>query len=779
MFSAELTYIIEAAYQEAVTRRHAYFRLEHVLFALLFDTEIQEIIDACGGDVNRLKQEVTAFLNGEHEQYEPESGRPEQTPAVERLLQRAVMQVRSSGRREATGTDVLVALFGEEDSYALHFLEKEGISRLDVINFIAHGVRKREPHLFAERDDDSTTYHDDSHGDSHQEDGALDDSQQGERRAKRGALARFTEDLTALAIQGKLDPVIGRDREIERAIKILCRRTKNNPLLLGEPGVGKTAIAHAIAQRIATGDVPEDLRGATLFSLDMGTVVAGTRYRGDFEERLRSIIKEVGDVDKGILFIDEIHTMVGAGATGSASLDAANLLKPALASGKIRCLGSTTHEDYKKSFEKDRALVRRFSTIDVSEPTTEEAEKILEGLKSGFEKHHGVPFSPAALKAAVTLSTKYLKERFLPDKAIDVIDEAGASNKILPEASRVAIIGEAEIERVVSLMAKVPVESLSRSDSERLMNLESRMRSRLFGQDAAVEAMVRAIKRSRANLRGKTQPIGNFLFAGPTGVGKTELAKVLADELGIAFHRFDMSEFMEKHAVSRLVGAPPGYVGYEEGGLLVDAIRREPHAVLLLDEIEKAHSDIFSILLQIMDDAVLTDTHGRKADFRHVILIMTTNAGSDRSLGLGFGEGAKLGSRDTAIKQLFRPEFRNRLDEVIHFEPLGDVIVRQIVDKFIHELEGQLSDRRVNFELSDSAKAWLAAEGMDPLLGARPMRRVIDRAIKDPIADEILFGKLVHGGTVYIDTKQIEASTTSDGEEELTFVIKESLPLNQ
>ena len=737
MFSTELGLTLEAAFREAASRRHAFFCLEHLLYALTFDEQVIEILQSTGADIPSLRKDLEVFFDKHIEVVPLKPGKapasePAQTPAVQRVLQRAIMHVRSAQKDVITPAEVLVALFTEEDSHAVFFLAKQGVTRLDVLNFIAHGQPKPE----GEKDDLLSDLDEDS-----------DDSSSA---PKRNALEQFTEDLTAQAKANKLDPVIGRAHEIERAIKVLCRRQKNNPLFLGEPGVGKTAMAHAIASRIVAEEVPEQLKGAEVFLLNMGTLVAGTKFRGEFEERVRRVIQEVKQRKKAILFIDELHTVVGAGATGNGSLDAANLLKPALASGEIRCMGSTTHSDYKKTIEKDRALSRRFSTIDLPEPSIEETVEILEGLKDRFERFHKVTFSAKALRAAAELSAKHITERFLPDKAIDVIDEAGAANAMLPKNKRRKSISEEQVEKVVSAIARVPVRSVSESDEVMLKSLAARLKARVFGQDKAVDAIAQAIKRSRASLQPEAKPIGSFLFAGPTGVGKTELARALAQEMGVNFHRFDMSEFSDKHLVSRFVGAPPGYVGYEEGGLLIDLVRKNPYGVILFDEIEKAHPDVFNIFLQIMDDASITDSQGRKADFRNTIVIFTTNAGSEKAASIGFGTAQPHNFRDTAIKALFKPEFRNRLDDTVYFNPLPMSIIVQIVGKFIKELEQQLVSRHVTFEVSAEAQEWLARRGFDPVFGARPMARLIQRELKDPLADEILFGGLKDGGKVKV-----------------------------
>jgi ATP-dependent Clp protease ATP-binding subunit ClpA len=738
MFSTELGLTLEAAFREAASRRHAFFCLEHLLYALTFDEQIMEILRNAGADIPALRKDLEHFFDKHIEVVPLKAQRgiasePAQTPAVQRVLQRAIMHVRSTQKDVITPAEVLVALFTEEDSHAVFFLAKQGVTRLDVLNFVAHGVSKQPDEIEEALPD-------------------LDEeSEEGQaERPGRTALEQFTEDLTAKARANRLDPVIGRENELERTIKVLCRRQKNNPLFLGEPGVGKTAMAHAVALSIVSDKVPEQLKGAEVFLLNMGSLVAGTKFRGEFEERVRKVIKEMQSRPKAILFIDELHTVVGAGATGNGSLDAANLLKPALASGEIRCMGSTTHSDYKKTIEKDRALSRRFSTIDLPEPTIDETVEILEGLKERFEHYHKVAFSPKALRAAAELSAKHITERFLPDKAIDVIDEAGAANALLPKNKRRKTISEEQIEKVVSAIARVPVKSVSDSDESMLRNLAKNLKGRVFGQDKAVEAIAQAIKRSRASLQSEAKPIGSFLFAGPTGVGKTELARALAQEMGINFHRFDMSEFSEKHLVSRFVGAPPGYVGYEEGGVLIDLVRKNPYGVILFDEIEKAHPDVFNIFLQIMDDASITDSQGRKADFRNTVVIFTTNAGSEKAASLGFGSGQAHNFRDTAIKALFKPEFRNRLDDTIYFNALPLPVIVQIVSKFIKELEGQLASRKITFEVSPEAQEWLGQKGFDPVFGARPMARLIQKELKDPLADEILFGELKGGGNVQI-----------------------------
>jgi ATP-dependent Clp protease ATP-binding subunit ClpA len=745
MFSTELGLTLEAAFREASSRRHAFFCLEHLLYALSFDEQVMEILNHVGADLSLLRKDLETFFD-KHVEIIPLKGtkvpasEPAQTPAVQRVLQRAIMHVRSAQKDVITPTEVLVALFSEEDSHAVFYLAKQGIGRVDVLSFIAHGISRS----VTEEEEISTERYEDG---EEEPIGA---------RSGRTALEQFTENLTEFAKLGKLDPVIGREEEIGRTIKVLCRRQKNNPLFLGEPGVGKTAMAHAIASRIASEEIPEQLKGAEVFLLNMGTLVAGTKFRGEFEDRIRKVMDELKRHPKAILFIDELHTIVGAGATGNGSLDAANLLKPALASGDIRCMGSTTHGDYKKSIEKDSALSRRFSTIDLPEPSVEETVKILEGLRGKYEAFHQATFSPEALQAAAELSAKYVNDRFLPDKAIDVLDEAGAANSLLTKGKRKKIITEEQIEKVVASIARVPITNVSSSDEKLLKNLEKNLRKVVFGQDAAVEAVARAIKRSRASLQGESKPIGSFLFAGPTGVGKTELAKALAKEMGVHFHRFDMSEFNDKHLVARFTGAPPGYVGYEEGGLLIDVVKKNPYSVILFDEIEKAHPDIFSIFLQIMDNAALTDSQGRKADFRNVVVIFTTNAGSEKAASLGFGSSQQNTFRDAAVKTLFKPEFRNRLDETVYFSPLPMSVILQVVGKFIKELEVQLANRKVSIQVSEEAQEWFASKGFDTVFGARPMSRLIQKELKNKLADEILFGSLRDGGTVAIDCKDGE-----------------------
>jgi len=749
MLSRNLEQTLHRALALANDRRHEYATLEHLLLALGEDGDATTVLRACGVDVDKLKRDLTEFLDKDLAGLVTErAGDPKPTAGFQRVVQRAAIHVQSSGRDEVTGANVLVALFSERESHAVYFLQLQDMTRLDAVNFISHGIAKA-PGRSASR-----TVQGQPTAKAESNDGEQPEKEEKPRGGKNNqdALTTYCVNLNKKAQAGKIDPLIGRDHEIERTIQILCRRTKNNPLYVGEPGVGKTAIAEGLAKRIIEGDVPEVLVKCTIFSLDMGSLLAGTRYRGDFEERLKAVVSELEAHPGAILFIDEIHTVIGAGATSGGAMDASNLLKPALAQGTMRCIGSTTYKEYRQHFEKDRALVRRFQKIDVNEPTVEDAVKILQGLKTNYEKHHKVRYTPEAIRAAVELSAKYIHDRKLPDKAIDVIDEAGASRMLLPENKRKKTVTLKDVEDVVAKIARIPAKSVSSDDKETLRHLERDLKSMVFGQDQAITALSAAIKLARAGLREPEKPIGNYLFSGPTGVGKTEVAKQLSKTLGIELLRFDMSEYMERHSVSRLIGAPPGYVGFDQGGLLTDGIDQHPHCVLLLDEIEKAHPDLFAILLQVMDHGKLTDHNGKTVDFRNVILIMTTNAGaSDMAKNsIGFGRGARTGEDEDAIKRMFTPEFRNRLDAVIPFAGLSQEIVAQVVEKFVMQLEAQLADRNVTIELSSAAKEWLSERGYDPLYGARPLARVIQEHVKKPLAEELLFGKLAKGGSVKV-----------------------------
>ena len=743
MLSRNLEQTLHRALSLASERRHEYATLEHLLLGLADDSDAATVLRACGVDLDKLRQDLGEFLDKDLSGLATDrAGDPKPTAGFQRVVQRAAIHVQSSGRDEVTGANVLVALFSERESHAVYFLQLQDMTRLDAVNFISHGIAKA-PGRTAQR---PTA-------------GAKEEPQE-EREEKPGrrqqdALSNYCVNLNKKAQAGKIDPLIGRDTEIERTIQILCRRTKNNPLYVGDPGVGKTAIAEGLAKRIVEGDVPEVLLKSTIFALDMGALLAGTRYRGDFEERLKAVVTELDAHPGSILFIDEIHTVIGAGATSGGAMDASNLLKPALAAGTLRCVGSTTYKEYRNYFEKDRALVRRFQKIDVNEPSVEDAVKILRGLKTNYEKHHKVIYSDEAIRAAVELSAKYINDRKLPDKAIDVIDEVGASRMLVPEDQRRRNVTLRDVEEIVAKIARIPPKSVSADDKETLRSLERDLKSMVFGQDKAIEALAAAIKLARAGLREAEKPIGNYLFSGPTGVGKTEVARQLASTLGVELTRFDMSEYMERHSVSRLIGAPPGYVGFDQGGLLTDAIDQHPHCVLLLDEIEKAHPDLFNILLQVMDHGKLTDHNGKVVDFRNVILIMTTNAGaSDMAKeALGFGREVRVGEDTEAVKRLFTPEFRNRLDAIIPFAALTTEIVGRVVEKFVMQLEAQLADRNVTIELSSAAKEWLAEKGYDRLYGARPLGRVIQEHIKKPLAEELLFGKLVHGGSVKVSLK--------------------------
>jgi len=735
MISKELETTLNAALKEARRRRHEYVCLEHLLFALLHDKDASVAILNCGGDLERLRKSLEEFFTGQLETL-PEGliQEPQQTLGFHRVLQRAVIHAQSAEKKEITGGNLLIAMFREPDSYAVYLLEEQGITRFDVVNYVSHGISKI----------------------STGEEWPQKEEEQGEEEkpaSRVNPLEAFTVNLIDRAAQGKIDPLIGREDEIERTIHVLCRRRKNNPIYVGDPGVGKTALAEGLALKIQRGEVPDALKDAAIYALDMGALLAGTKFRGDFEARLKGVLKGLAKRPNAILFIDEIHTIVGAGATSGGSMDASNILKPALASGELKCIGSTTYHDFKSYFERDRALARRFQKIEIPEPSQDEAYKILEGLKPHYEKHHGVHYSAAAIRAAVQLSAKHINDRRLPDKAIDVIDEIGAAVKIQPPEKRKKTIGPKDIEKMVAKIAKIPPRSVSTSDKEQLQNLDRDLKLVVFGQDAAIETLAGTIKLSRSGLGHPEKPIGCFLFSGPTGVGKTEVAKQLAQVMGIEFLRFDMSEYMEKHTVSRLIGAPPGYVGFDQGGLLTDAINRNPYAVLLLDEIEKAHPDLFNILLQVMDHATLTDNNGKKADFRNIILIMTTNAGAREMSGspLGFAAQSNVGKGKEAIEKMFSPEFRNRLDAMVTFNALSPEIIERVVEKFIMELDHQLNEKKVFLQLTPKARRWFAERGYDPAFGARPMARLIQNEIKKVLADEILFGKLQNGGKVDVD----------------------------
>jgi ATP-dependent Clp protease ATP-binding subunit ClpA len=740
-FSRNLEETLHRAVAYATQRKHEYATLEHLLLSLTDDEDAAAVMKACDVNLVELKKAVANYIDTELRALIVEDGEDAKpTAGFQRVIQRAVIHVQSSGRDDVTGANVLVAVFSERESHAAYFLQEQDMTRYDAVNYIAHGIAKKagasEPKVVK---------------------GAAQDEDEGKSNTKTGgeALEAYCVDLNEKARQGKVDPLIGRHAEVERCIQILCRRTKNNPLLVGDPGVGKTAIAEGLARKIINHEVPEVLDGATIFSLDMGSLLAGTRYRGDFEERIKQVIKELEGHPNAILFIDEIHTVIGAGATSGGAMDASNLLKPALASGSLRCMGSTTYKEFRQHFEKDRALVRRFQKIDVNEPTIEDTIKILKGLKTYYEDFHKLKYTAEAIKTAVDLSAKYITDRKLPDKAIDVIDEAGASQMLVPESRRKKTIGVKEIEAVVAKIARIPPKSVSKSDTEALKQLDEDLKRAVFGQDEAIQQLSSAMKMARAGLRDANKPIGSYLFSGPTGVGKTEAARQLAQTLGIELLRFDMSEYMERHTVSRLIGAPPGYVGYDQGGQLTDAVDQHPHAVVLLDEIEKAHQDVYNILLQVMDNGVLTDANGKKVDFRNVILIMTTNAGASdaQRQSIGFGRGKVDGEEEAALKRLFTPEFRNRLDAVVAFKPLTQDIIRQVVQKFVMQLEAQLADRNITIETSDEAADWLAKNGFDELYGARPLARVIQEHIKKPLADDILFGKLSKGGHVKVVLK--------------------------
>jgi ATP-dependent Clp protease ATP-binding subunit ClpA len=728
------------AFVEARQARHEFITVEHLLLALLDNPSAAEVLRACACNIEDLRKNLQNFIADNTPILPPNSEADTQpTLGFQRVIQRAIMHVQSTsnGKKEVTGANVLVAIFGEKDSHAVYYLHQQGVTRLDVVNFISHGITK-------------------SGQGEEKAKPAAEQEQEGEGKDQPSPLEQYTQNLNALAKDGKIDPLIGREPEVERVIQVLCRRRKNNPLLVGEAGVGKTAIAEGLAWRIVKGDVPEILDKSSVYSLDMGALLAGTKYRGDFEQRLKAVLKQLKANSNAILFIDEIHTLIGAGSASGGTLDASNLLKPALASGALKCIGATTYNEYRGIFEKDHALSRRFQKIDVNEPTVQQTIEILKGLKSRFEEHHGVKYSSGAITAAAELSAKFINDRHLPDKAIDVIDEAGAAQRILPKSRQKKTIGKNEVEEIIAKIARIPPQTVSSDDRAQLKNLDRNLKNVVFGQDPAIEALAAAIKMARSGLGKPDKPIGSFLFSGPTGVGKTEVAKQLAFTLGIELIRFDMSEYMERHAVSRLIGAPPGYVGFDQGGLLTEAISKKPHAVLLLDEIEKAHPDIFNILLQVMDHGTLTDNNGRKADFRNVIIIMTTNAGAEmlQKTAIGFSNTREAGDEMADIKRMFTPEFRNRLDAIISFKALNEEVVLRVVDKFLMQLEDQLHEKKVDIVFTDALRAHLAKKGFDPVMGARPMARLIQDTIRRALADELLFGKLVNGGRVEVDVDE-------------------------
>ena len=743
MIAQELEVSLHMAFVEARQQRHEFITVEHLLLALLDNPSAAEVLRACSANIDDLRKSLTHFIKDNTPQVAgTDEVDTQPTLGFQRVIQRAIMHVQSTGngKKEVTGANVLVAIFGEKDSHAVYYLHQQGVTRLDVVNFIAHGIRKSDPPEPTKPAEGSS---------------AADNEESGESKAneKASPLEQFTQNLNQAAKDGKIDPLIGREYEVERVIQILCRRRKNNPLLVGEAGVGKTAIAEGLAWRIVQKDVPEILAEASVFSLDMGALLAGTKYRGDFEQRLKGVLKTLRDKPNAILFIDEIHTLIGAGAASGGTLDASNLLKPALSSGLLKCIGATTFTEYRGIFEKDAALSRRFQKVDVVEPTVEQTVDILKGLKSRFEDHHSVKYAAAALQAAAELSAKYINDRHLPDKAIDVIDEAGAAQRILVPSKRKKTIGKLEIEEIVAKIARIPPASVSSDDRSKLQTLERDLRAVVFGQDKALEVLASAVKMSRSGLGKPDKPIGAFLFSGPTGVGKTEAAKQLAYILGIELIRFDMSEYMERHAVSRLIGAPPGYVGFDQGGLLTEAVTKKPHCVLLLDEIEKAHPDIFNVLLQVMDHGALTDNNGRKADFRNVIMIMTTNAGAEtmNKAAIGFTNPREAGDEMADIKRLFTPEFRNRLDATVSFKSLDEKVIMRVVDKFLLQLEQQLAEKKVEVTFTDDLRKYLAKKGFDPLMGARPMQRLIQDTIRRALADELLFGRLTDGGRLSVD----------------------------
>jgi ATP-dependent Clp protease ATP-binding subunit ClpA len=735
MIAQELEVSLHMAFVEARQKRHEFITVEHLLLALCDNPSASEVLKACAAKIDELKKALSDFVM-QHTPTVAGTGEVDTQPTLgfQRVIQRAILHVQSSGKKEVTGANVLVAIYGEKDSHAVYFLHQQGVSRLDVVNFISHGITKAPQQPGQGREEGEN------------------ESEQPEAQTG-GALESFTQNLNQLAVDGKIDPLIGREAELERVVQILCRRRKNNPLLVGEAGVGKTAIAEGLAKRVVDGQVPEILAKAQVYALDMGALLAGTKYRGDFEQRLKAVLKQLVDNPNAILFIDEIHTLIGAGSASGGTLDASNLLKPALSSGALKCIGATTYQEFRGIFEKDHALSRRFQKVDVNEPSIQETVEILRGLKSRFENHHGVKYTANALTTAAELSARYINDRHLPDKAIDVIDEAGALQRILPKSKQKKVIGKPEIEEIVSKIARVPARNVSNDDRSALKNLDRDLKAVVFGQDKAIDALASAIKMARSGLGNPSKPVGSFLFSGPTGVGKTEVARQLAFIMGVELIRFDMSEYMERHAVSRLIGAPPGYVGFDQGGLLTEAITKHPYSVLLLDEIEKAHPDIFNILLQVMDHGTLTDNNGRKADFRNVVIIMTTNAGAAElsKTTIGFSSNKAAGDEMGEIKRLFTPEFRNRLDAIVSFGALDEEIILRVVDKFLMQLESQLSEKKVEAVFTENLKKYLAKNGFDPQMGARPMARLIQDTIRRALADELLFGRLANGGRVTID----------------------------
>ncbi len=741
MLSKELEYCLNAAFKEARSERHEFITVEHLLLALLDVPQVNEVLRACGADLEALRRELNDYIRENTPRVDEADPDVQPTLGFQRVLQRAVFHIQSSGKKEVTGINVLVAVFGEKESHAVYLLGRHGVTRLDVVNYISHGISK---------------IHEEDGGEV--QGGERDEDEESGGKSERSALDTYAVNLNQMAREGKLDPLIGREHEIERTVQILCRRRKNNPLFVGEAGVGKTALAEGLALLIVEDKVPEVLRDATVYSLDMGALIAGTKYRGDFEKRLKGVLGELKKDPDAILFIDEIHTVIGAGAASGGVMDASNLIKPVLQNGGLKCIGSTTYQEYRGIFEKDRALARRFQKIDVPEPTVEETARILKGLRHKFEEHHGVKYPNKVLETAADLAARFINDRHLPDKAIDVIDEAGANMRLKPAAKRRRTVTVQDIEEIVAKIARIPAKSVTAADKEGLRNLERDLKLVIYGQNKAIESLGTAIKMSRSGLGNETKPIGSFLFAGPTGVGKTELTKQLALIMGIQFLRFDMSEYMERHTVSRLIGAPPGYVGFDQGGLLTDSVLKHPHSVLLLDEIEKAHPEVFNLLLQVMDHGTLTDNNGRKADFRNVILVMTTNAGAEEMARTSIGFTQQDASPDgmQAIRRMFSPEFRNRLDAIIHFNSLDPRTVAKVVDKFVIEMEGQLEQKGVTLEVDEAARRLIAERGYDPKMGARPMARVIQETLKKPLAEELLFGSLAQGGHVYVSVKDGE-----------------------